>query len=192
MLEGGDISGSSGAVVSGIGAQLTWDQRNDIYFPSHGNYFDLKADTYLAILGSTETFSMLKMDYRRFYPVNSDQVLGLQCYLVLSAGTIPFQMMPKLGSNGIMRGYSGQYIDREYLAVQGEYRFHLTNRFGAVAFLSAGKIFPYATTFTFINIKTAAGVGLRLAINRKHKINLRLDIAYGDGLNCYLSVSEAF
>lgn len=72
-------------------------------------------------------------------------------------GDVPVQMMPKLGGLMMLRGYlEGRYIDRNYMALQGEYRFPIISRWGGVLFYGIGDVMA---DFDDINFEWKHGFG---------------------------------
>ncbi len=94
-----------------------------------------------------------------------------------------------------MRGYyEGRYTDNNFIAAQVEHRFHLIERFGMVVFAAAGRVgLRPRDLFTFQGLKPSLGSGLRYAIDKKEKLNLRLDIGFGHrSTGVYFNITEAF
>lgn len=93
----------------------------------------------------------------------------------------------------MMRGYyAGRYRDKMISAVQGEYRFPVYWRFGAVAFASAGQVADNFSQFNFSRMHYAVGAGVRFSLLPSENFNLRIDAAYGDRLNVYILLTESF
>jgi outer membrane translocation and assembly module TamA len=94
-----------------------------------------------------------------------------------------------------MRGYyDGRYRDRQQLVFQSELRHSFNKRFGAVAFGNFGDVGKDFTDFSINDLKYTYGAGLRYAINKSEKLNLRLDYGIGPGKNhgLYFELGEAF
>jgi hypothetical protein len=195
LLEQGTVTGSEGTVVSGLGVQVSCDRRDDGIYPRKGYIVDLKGLHYPEFLGSSENFSRASFDYRHFFTAFGKHVFALQYVLELSAGTVPFQMLPELGGQYMMRGfYEGRYRDLKYTAFQGEYRFPLFWNFGAVAFGSVGKVAGDVNTLLSAeHIRASGGGGIRYAIDRERHINVRVDFAFSaEGFSVYFDIFEAF
>ncbi len=179
LLDSGDICGSDGTVISGFGPHLTLDQRDNNFYTLKGFLLDLKAGLYRQEIGSEENFYKLILDYRHFFKIYGQHVLGLQYLITLSAGTVPFQALPQLGGVNMMRGYyRGRYLDKIFTALQAEYRFPIFWRFGGDLFGSIGQVAPAISDFAFDSLKACGGAGLRFAIQTEPKMNLRLDFAF--------------
>ena len=78
------------------------------------------------------------------------------------------------------------------MAVQAEWRFPLVGRLGGVVFASAGTAFSRVDTLGTDDLRADGGVGLRFALNRPQRVNLRVDLAYGSEFQFYVDVLEAF
>ncbi len=122
-------------------------------------------------------------------------MLALQALGFLNSGEVPLRSYALLGGSNTMRGYyQGRYRDKNMAVVQAEYRAALFWRFGAVAFADLGNVGSELKDLNFQGLKYSYGAGLRFALNKTEKLNLRLD--YGIGRNFsngfYLQLGEAF
>lgn len=194
LLTTENIAGFDGATVAGGGLKLLWDTRDDGFLPRHGFLWETQLLDYPRSWGSDNDFSQLTTSYRQFFPIGQTGTMALMSVLTLSDGDVPFEMMPCLGGPIIMRGYyEGRYRDRNYGAIQGEYRFPIAQRFSGVAFGSLGEVTNEIDQFNLKDIKVAGGVGLRFRIDPNQKINLRFDIGLSeDGFFGYINFMEAF
>jgi len=194
-LAGGKIPGSTGTKASGIGFLSTWDSRNNSFYPSSGNYFQLSTTIFNRSLGSDYNFKRIKLDLRKYYSLFSSHVLALQSFFCFQVGNPPFQKMSLLGGEEIMRGYyRGRYRDKNMIAFQMEYRMvPVWWRLGLVGFVGVGDVASRLDRFDLGNLKYSYGFGIRYLLRRKEKLNIRLDFAYGNGsLGFYIVLREAF
>jgi hypothetical protein len=193
-LESGLITGSDATRVSGGGLRLRYDSREGGFAPRRGSYVELKGSLYGHILGGSEGFGRLELDARQYIPLLSSQVLAVQAIADLSWGTVPFQELPALGGDMMLRGYlAGRYRDKVYTALQAELRVPLFWRLGGVLFASAGQVAPGLADLDFYAPKLAGGTGLRVLLNRSQNLNLRLDMAGSpEGPAFYIRAMEAF
>lgn len=194
LLAAGDIIGYDGVTIAGAGLKLIRDTRDDGFLPQHGSLFNTQVTSYRQSWGSDEDFSQLITSYCCFWPVRETNTLAFMSAITLSDGDVPFEMMPVLGGSVIMRGYyGGRYRDRNFAALQGEYRFPIISRLSGVAFASLGEVAPEIDQFDSDNIKAAGGLGLRFRIDPNQKINLRFDLGLSeDGVCSYINFMEAF
>lgn len=77
---------------------------------------------------------------------------------------------------------------------QAEYRFPLYKRFSAVLFGGTGTVGRNFSDYAVNELKYSYGGGLRFAVNKKEKLNIRIDYGIGQGKNngFYLQLGEAF
>jgi hypothetical protein len=110
---------------------------------------------------------------------------------------IPFTELPRLGGANFLRGYHTDAF-RDKLATLGtvEYHYPIHNNLSGALFVEGGKVGrTYDEVFgKGLRQDWHVGYGGGLLIHTKSSIVLRVDLAYGDGLNFYLStdVLDAF
>jgi len=190
-----NVSGRYGSLVSGLGLVALWDGRDNTFSPTKGFYFSYYINNFTKTLGSEFNFVSHAVDIRKYYTVAEDQVLAIQFVLNSNVGTVPVRSMSNIGNNSIMRGYyEGRYTDNNFMAAQVEHRFHLKGSFGMVVFAAAGRVaVKAADLFMLEGLKPSLGTGLRYAIDKKEKLNLRLDVGFGrHSSGVYFNITEAF
>lgn len=195
QLAAGDILGSDGGLTLQVGLSAFWDVRDSTLYPTRGGVVRLNVRHSLPELGSDYRFDMLRLDARRYVtlPWRSRHILALMGLLELRRGEPPFYDLGRLGGSEIMRGYyEGRYRDRQYYALQAEYRAPLFWRVGAVGFVSLGGVARDVGAELFEHPRLAGGAGLRVAPLADVPINVRLDVAYGDIPSFYFNLGEAF
>lgn len=195
LIDQGIIPGTDGTEATGIGLQIDWDRRDSPFYTRKGFQFFLRTAFFHESLGSEYNFSKSELDYRVFVQVFREHVIAFQSVVTLCSGTVPFQLMPKLGGYSMMRGYyDGRFRDKNYLAFQCEYRFSIFWRLGGVVFGSCGEVAPDLGSFQLNRVETAFGSGLRFNLKKKQNINIRVDVGFDTELNplAYFLVTEAF
>ena len=194
LLEYGQVGGSDGTIISGGGARLIWDRRDHELFPRRGTYLDVETGLFRTELGSRENFALFVIDARCYLPLFERQVLAFQYLLKLSGGEVPLQALPDLGGQSVLRGYKDRrYLDKVACALQGEYRFPIFWRFGGSLFGALGQVASSMSGLDFQDIKLAGGGGLRIAIDQKRHISLRIDCAFSpNDSGLYFGFGEAF
>jgi outer membrane protein assembly factor BamA len=195
LLAGGSVRGSEGSLVSGGGLVLAWDTRDNVVNATSGSYHTASVFRTGGLLGGDFSFTRYTLDLRRFVPVRQGHVLGLHGYGRAVTRDVPFDLMPRLGGQNIMRGtFQGRYRDRWLLATQAEYRFHLWWRLGAVAFAGAGQVAERLDAVSLADLHPSVGGGLRFMLDPRDRMNLRFDLGYGrDGASgVYITIGEAF
>jgi hypothetical protein len=189
------VPGGRGSIDVGVGFALNFDTRDSPFYPREGFLIDLAAESYRKDLGSGSDFYLIEADLRHYAAVFGEAVLALQGRLQISGGKVPFQALPSLGGNGIMRGYqAGRYVDKTSLAAQAELRFPLVARLGGAVFFGAGDVRPSLAGYAFEELKASAGAGLRFILDRERQITARIDVGItAEGSpGVYVLVKEAF
>jgi hypothetical protein len=184
-----------GNFSNGVGPAFIYDTRDNILTPSKGLYISVLNTNYGKFTGSTHQFSNYELDSRKFVRLNSKQVLAFQTTANFIVGTPPFNMYALLGSDMDMRGYyKGRFRDKDYIATQVEYRRYLFWRIGMAAFVGLGDVDNNIENLFTTLPKYSFGGGIRIKVNRKDNINLRMDYAWGNSPNSglYAYLSEAF
>ena len=192
LLDDERVAGAEGGVTAGLGAAARWDARDNVYYPTDGNYAEVVGTWYSTAWRSDHTYGHFKTDLRGYRPVGPG-VLAAQAYAETVVGDAPFLLLPLLGGSDRMRGYrKGRFRDDMLWAAQTEYRVPLFWRFKGTVFVSAGEVGPRIGATLFEEIETAAGVGGRFRLT-EDGIHGRLDVAYGrTGFEIYMSLGEAF
>jgi outer membrane protein assembly factor BamA len=174
---------------------MTYDSRNNAFAPDRGSMLQFYFDQFAPIFASNYLYTTYILDLRRFVRIYKDQVLALQAYGMFNNGEVPLRSLAYLGGSSLMRGYyEGRYRDKNAGVLQAEYRVPLFWRFGAVGFGDIGNVGPELKDVNLQHFKYSYGGGLRVALNQKEKLNLRLDygLAKGGSNGFYLQLGEAF
>jgi hypothetical protein len=79
------------------------------------------------------------------------------------------------------------------LLLQGEYRWQFSQRFGLVSFMGVGDVAERVNDFQWNTLKYSYGGGARIALNKKERLNIRLDYGIARQSNYfYINLAEAF
>jgi len=190
------VAGKMPYLVSGTGFSFTYDTRTAAFSPDAGTFAQVSSTHFGRISGSDFDYTNFVLDYRKFYRIHKQQVLALQGYFFGNVGSeVPIRSLASLGGNNSMRGfYDGRYRDKNQMVVQGEYRMPVYGKWGLVLFGSSGDVGSSFTDFSLNNLKYSYGGGIRFAISKREKLNLRLDYGFGSGNNrgLYFELGEAF
>jgi hypothetical protein len=190
-----NVLGRYGYHIAGLGLSLTYDTRNNAFWPDKGGMFQFWFDHFAPYLGSDYQYTNFVIDLRRYIRVFQQQILALQAYGSFNGGEVPLRSLAFLGGANSMRGYySGRYRDKNAGILQTEYRIPLWWRIGAVGFADMGNVGPGLKDVNLVHFKYSYGGGLRVALNETEKLNLRLDygLAKGHSQGFYLQLGEAF
>jgi hypothetical protein len=194
-LAQGLVTGSDGAINSGIGIVFTSDRRDNIFNSMKGHFFEFSSYFYEPAWGSQFRFSNFNINFSKYHPLGGNWILGWQITSVVNDGNVPFYNLAAAGGEEILRGYArNRFRDLNFAGFQAELRIPLFWRIGAVVFAGAGEVFRKPAQVEFSNMKYSFGSGLRIKVNRKENLNIRLDYGIGrDGNSAfYFAVGEAF
>jgi hypothetical protein len=193
FLRGRNTPGSEGATSCGAGIAISWDSRDNIFFPSRGSFHQIEYTAFGGFLGGDYAYQRMLLDLRTFLPLGK-HIIGFQLYGMAVGGTPPFWRLALLGGDYIMRGYYlGRYRDNVTIASQAEYRVMILGPFGAAAFLGVGGVAHRPGEFRLDQIKPSYGAGLRYMLDRREKLTLRVDAGFGSGTSgIYFDIREAF
>jgi len=189
-----NYNGYPNAFTSSPGLVFLYDSRDHLFFPTKGWFAEFSFQKDAKITGSDFNFSRISLDVSRYFPFIKKHVLAFNYNTVVTNGEVPFTQLSMLGGNKKMRGYyEGRFRDKTMMLFQTEFRIQLFPRWYINLFSSLGWV---ANSFSHLQIKHthySGGIGLRFMIDRKQKINLRLDTATGhDGIKYYFTFNEAY
>ena len=153
-------------------------------------------------LGGDSTWQQLYLDVRTYRKLTADGRQKLAFWFLsdnVVSGTAPYLDLPATGSDGrSARGYSDGRYRGEHLAYgEMEYRGTLTPNglLGCVAFLNTTTVDNAdAGKKLFDDFAPAAGLGLRVLLNKHSRTNLIADYGWGKqgSRGLYLGIQEAF
>jgi len=186
--------GRHGYHISGLGLSFTYDTRNNAFSPSKGTMMQFWFDHFMRWMGSDYQYTSYNVDIRRFIRIYRDQILALQAFGQFTAGDVPLRSLAALGGANNMRGYyAGRFRDKSQGVLQAEYRVPIVGRLGAVGFAGIGNVGAQLKEIDLQCLKYSYGGGLRIALNKTEKLNLRRDYRlrqHSQGF--YLQLGEAF
>lgn len=188
------IPGENGGHSSGFGLNGSFDNRDNIFFPSKGNYFKLSWMLYDKAFGSEYSFRNYTLDLRKYIDVYKGNILALQLYAEHGNGNIPFHMLSLMGGPQLMRGFfQGRFRDKNLAAFQAEARIPVWRKLSFVAFAGVGQVSPTINQFALNKTKLSGGAGIRFRLLKTQKVNMRIDAGFGkDSYGIYVDFSEAF
>jgi len=190
-----NVVGRDGYHVSGLGLSITYDNRNNAFAPDQGMLLQFYFNHFAPAFASEYTYTNFVFDIRKFIRLYREQVLALQVYGFFNAGQVPLRSLASLGGANEMRGYyAGRFRDKNLYVVQGEFRTPLFWKIGAVGFGDIGNVGSDIGGMNFKDLKYSFGGGLRFAINRSERLNLRIDYGIGGqkANGFYVQLGEAF
>lgn len=194
-----DISGNPAAGLmpdqvtrkaSGLGLTLEHDSRDNIFTPSRGWTAALDAMFYDPDWGSDTHFQSYRGHVFAYWPINKALVLGGRLDGRSVNGRTPFYMLPFIDMRGIP---AARYQDDNTAVAETELRWNFTPRWGAVAFIGAGRAWGTTRTFDEAPSAVSKGLGLRYLLARRLGLWIGVDYAKGpeDG-TVYLQIGNAW
>jgi outer membrane protein assembly factor BamA len=194
LIDTASINGSRGSTTPGFGFTINLDYRDNLFYPRKGLFSEIAIQTFQKTLGSNFVWTRYLADVSKYFPISKRSVLAFNGLIDINTGNPPFTLMASLGGTKRMRGYyEGRFRDNNSVLFQSEFRSPLIGRFGFTIFGSIGAVASRINEFSSANIRSTLGTGLRFRIDRKEKLNLRLDIAAGKNSTAlYFTVGEAF
>ena len=190
------IVGRNGYGIAGVGTSFTFDSRDNAFSPDKGFFGQLFLNHFDKFWGSDYNYNSIILDLRKYCTIGKEKVLAFQMYSLNTTGNeVPIRSLASFGGSNRMRGYyDGRYKDNNMFILQTEYRFPIYKWLKGVAFGGAGTVGRDINTYALENIKSSFGGGLRIALSKKEKLNLRIDYGIGQGKDngLYLQLGEAF
>jgi len=190
----GTIPGAAGGIGSAFGGVVSFDSRDNVINAYKGRFFEFSSYFFNKTFGGSFNFVTLNGIYNSYTEVRPGWILATNSRINLNFGEVPFLDMAKAGGEEMLRGYAAnRYRDQHFIGTQAELRLPLYNRFGAVAFIGVGDVFRKPQDLRLDLLKYSFGGGLRYAMNKSERLNIRLDYGIGRGSSSfYFSVTEAF
>ena len=204
-LLGPGIAGRTGGLANGLGALMTYDGRDAVYWARRGAYARAKAAWYRGPWGSDFDFDSYCLELKQFLPLFETGALGLSANFQLKDGEVPFRELSTADGDHQLRGIvKGKYRDNDLLLLQAEYKSYLPdwawlrhpwvrNRLGWAAFAEAGQVAHAPGDLAWEEFRPGYGIGLRYAMNPAQRMNIRIDIGFVDGAVApAINIKEAF
>lgn len=188
------IPGRDGGSVIGLGVLLGWDSRDNVSFPRKGQYHQFSLRFHEDAWGSDYDFDLSSLDMRAYFPLKRDSAFAVRALAENASGQPPFQVLPRLGGDQLLRGYyAGRFRDSSLLAFQGELRGRLRGRLGGVVFAEIGQVADGFGKLGSGRFHSSFGLGLRVLLVSDEGLQLRCDYGWGeDSSGLYFNLGEAF
>jgi outer membrane protein assembly factor BamA len=185
--------GNQGGQSSGLGIVWLSDTRDHRFYPRRGVFGE--ASVYLENKATGSDFAFVKCSYDLafYHAFGKFHTLALQTATTLTLGDAPFFGLATLGGTKRLRGYTdGRYRDKHAVLLQTEWRTQLYRRLGAVVFAGTGAVWGASDEQPVL--RPNYGAGLRITLDKKQHLNVRLDYGLGSKGNSgfYLTIGEAF
>lgn len=180
--------------LDGIGSVLSFDIRDDVYYPHKGFIANLNFTSYPEFMGNEYISNKIILDYNHFFGMrNKCNVIGARFYGGAGIGDLSFNQQFIVGNNDI-RGYTqGKYRGDQIVAIQGEYRYNPFKKLGFVGFAGVASVFSAINEVDNGKLLPSIGTGFRYNIFPKNHLNAGMDFAAGiEDWGIYFKIGEAF
>lgn len=200
---------------AGVSINVVYDSRDHIVSPYRGTFIQLQHRINSRFQGGETDNQWFYAEVRHFVAISKSvprHVLGFWGIgQFVTAGRVPYLDLPASGydmRNRIGRGYvAGRFRGPSWVTLESEYRFPITKNglFGGVLFANVTSTSRDALVYPAGNIdepklglfesaKYAAGFGARIMLNRTGRLNIAMDMAFGQNgsKGFYFAVGETF
>lgn len=181
---------STDMTTSSLGLMVTYDSRDNNYYPTTGSNFELVWTSDDDAWGSDYDFDKLTSFYNHYFSITAKDTLALRAALADTAGDTPFFLLPSLR----MRGFpGGRYKDESSLSGHLEWRRKFLPRWGLILFGEAGSTADSMGDLFHAETITSYGGGVRWKVTKDKNLNLGVDIGFSGGDNeIYVQIGERF
>jgi hypothetical protein len=173
------------------------DSRDVPGYPTSGGLYHLGLAMFHDLDATGQSFRRVDADATQYVPLfHRNWVVAVRGRMALSqtgAGNeVPFYLMPTLGGDHSLRGYSNyRFRDRNAALVSVEYRWPVFRMMDAALFADAGSVAPTAGGLLHERVERDYGFGLRVHGDRKAFASL--DLSQGrEGKRVSLSLGTSF
>ncbi len=192
-------------VSSGVSFNFLYDTRDNQVNPYKGRYALANIRVSPEALGSSKSSSVLWLEYRDYLHLSKERprhLIGFWTYgWFVTSGKVPYLDLPaqgwdQFGRSG--RAYTqGRFRGLDVVYNEIEYRVPLQKdkeTFGAVVFINGTTASNRENIALFDYYDIGYGAGLRVMIDKKSRVNLNLDYAFGKygAQGFYLGLNEVF
>ncbi|MGD8712441.1 MAG: BamA/TamA family outer membrane protein [Thiohalophilus sp.] len=176
--------------TAAMGAMVTFDSRDDNYYPQNGQYVEAKLMDFSETWGGDYEYQKFIGFYNIYIPVIENLTFAARTRLESSNGDTPFFNLAYLNMRGFPRGL---YQDQHSLSLHGEARYKFHPRWGVIGFYEMGWINDDLSQITSGPRVTSVGAGLRWQVTQDKTMNLGVDAAFStDDKAIYIQIGEAF
>ncbi|UJF17579.1 BamA/TamA family outer membrane protein [Vibrio sp. SS-MA-C1-2] len=176
----------------GIGLDLTYDTRDNIYDPKKGSFFNFVYTHYDENFGGDYTFNSYKFNYTNIHSFNTNALIATNTSWLYNPDSPPTSQ----ATLQRYRGYtSGEARGESAWIGQTEFRYKVWQKISVATFAGLATV---TNEFDDLghsdNWYPMVGAGMRYLIKPKQKIVLRLDYAQGKSGDhgLYLKIGQPF
>lgn len=195
-------NGISNEKTGGLSVAASFDTRTNKYYPSGATWVSLSLNAYPSWLGAEHDYYSTILNARYYAKgFKTADVWAWQLYGQYASDKAPDTGLPTLSGRSLLRGFpAGQFKARYLTGAQSEYRYQLPETkfrfiaFVGVANLAGGSFGLDGQSRDDDGWYSAAGLGVRYAIQQKTGVDLRLDVVTTseDEQSIYVMLNQAF
>lgn len=190
--------------LTGVSLNLVYDSRDNQVNSTRGWFANINYRFNPVFFDNQRYSNILYTEYRSFIPVsqkNERYILAIWTYgQFVTRGKVPYLNLPAIGWDQRSRsgeGYTqGLFRGTNLVYLATEFRFPITcnQMFSGTVFTNfITTSNPDTNTQLFSSIQPAAGIGLRILIDKSTRTNLIVDYAWGNqSKGFYLNAGETF
>lgn len=191
-----DVDDSPTEFTSLHGGKLIWsyDKRDDVYYPRGGYLTNFNYNFYPDFFGNEVSSNKITIDHNQYFSARQNKdIFAARLFLGIGIGELDFNQQFILGGNDL-RGYSqGEYRGEQLYALQGEYRWNPTERFGLVGFAGMAMVHNKNMTADNGKLLPSVGGGFRINVFPQNHMNVGLDAGVGvDDWSVSFQIGETF
>ncbi len=176
--------------TAGLGLMVTYDSRDNNYFPAQGQWFESKWVDYGENWGGDMTYSKSTSFLNHYQPLYENVIVALRTRLQTSSGDVPFFDLPSLQMGGFS---NGRYRDQNTWSFHSEGRYKFKPHWGLIGFYEVGWFNSKLGDIFDGRRITSYGTGLRWQVTENKQMHLGLDIAFStDEEAIYIRIGERF
>ena len=179
------------AAVLGIKGIVNFDTRNSLLNATRGAFVNAEG----GLCFSATSYAQFSLDVRAYHTWRKRITVAGRFYQSLVSGNPPFFDYSLMGGDKVARGYFyGVYRDHHLSTFQGESRVRIWGPLGVAVFAGATAVYNRQTLSGIAQWKPNAGAGLRVRVDKKENINLRVDVGFGADKQTgfYIAFGESF
>ncbi len=170
--------------VAKLGAQASFDSRDNTFTPNSGVKINLTADWSNPVVGSDYKYGQFEGAAYYYFPILRNLITGTRFDMQQAVGSIPFYIKPYVDMRGVP---TARFSGKTTMLAEIEERWDVVPRWSLVGFAGGGKAFDAYDEFGDAKWAWGYGAGFRYLLARKLKLRAGLDFAMGpEGFAYYI------
>jgi hypothetical protein len=178
-----------GEKTVGLGPILTYDSRDNVQWPSKGNWLDVTVLDFDDKLGSDFDYQQYTLKWEQNFTLTDSTVLQYRFDSQYVDGFAPFYELPYINLRGFPRGL---YVGDLAMTLQGQIRWEVAKKWTVMFFGGGGRVGDDLSDLGKNSTEFAGGTGFRYMIDSKSKLTIGADFAFGgfDSVVFYIEIGD--